>query len=342
MKLPLYYLFKLYIKTSFLFYCKKIKVSGTRNIPKEDAVLFLANHPNGVIDPILIAASTKRPVNFLVQAGVFKNNTITTIFGWLGMLPVYRIRDGRKQLAKNNLIFEKCRKLFKEHKTLLIFPEGTHSKKRYIRTLNKGFTRIVFGALDDNPNIRIHIVPIGITYQDSSIYPSGVSVNYGNPIFVSEYYNGTEVFKSAIALKKKVAKELKKLSVHIDKENYNETIGTLNKLEIDYTEVNTVNNFIKTNNYPTSKKHRKRNFSILKTLIIINSVIPYLLWKKLDKFNKEVEFRDSLRLALNSITFPLFYTVQSILISYFFNWKIGLTYFICSLLLVILYTKTAN
>jgi len=68
MKLPLYYLFKLYIKTSFLFYCKKIKVSGKKNIPKKDPVLFLANHPNGVIDPILIAASTKRPVNFLVQA----------------------------------------------------------------------------------------------------------------------------------------------------------------------------------------------------------------------------------------------------------------------------------
>lgn len=343
MKLPLYLLFKLYIKTSFFFYCKKIKTSGTSNIPKKGAVLFLANHPNGVIDPILIAASTKRSVNFLVKADIFKNSKIAVFFSWLGMMPVYRIRDGRKQLAKNTLIFKKCRNLLHQNKSLLIFPEGTHNKRRRIRVLNKGFTRIVFGALDENPNTRVNIVPVGITYQNSSNYPSKVAVNFGEPILASNFYDANEVFQSGVTLKKKVAKELKKLSVHIEnKENYTETITKLNNTNLDFTEVNKVNKIIETEKYPEKVKAKKNKTSILKSLIIINSFLPYILWKKIDKQIKEIEFKDSFRLTINSISFPIFYLCISVVLTVLFNWKIGLIYFSCSLLLILLHTKTAS
>ena len=76
MKKLLYYLFKVLIKTQFFFYTKRIKIEGAENIPEKGAILFTANHPNGLLDPILIASNIKRKVHFLVQAGVFKNKTI--------------------------------------------------------------------------------------------------------------------------------------------------------------------------------------------------------------------------------------------------------------------------
>ena len=71
----------------------------------------------------------------------------------------------------------------------MIFPEGSHLRKRTIRPLSKGFTRIVFGALEQNPDLQIQIVPVGITYQNSSVFPSKVSLKYGNPVLANSYFN---------------------------------------------------------------------------------------------------------------------------------------------------------
>lgn len=63
------------------------------------------------------------------------------------MLPIYRIRDGIQQLANNKEIFEKCHKILNSGETLMIFLKEVMTK-RAIRPLSKGFTRIVFGALE--------------------------------------------------------------------------------------------------------------------------------------------------------------------------------------------------
>lgn len=342
MRVLLYYIFKVLIKTGFFFYAKKIKISGKENIPKKGAILFTANHPNGLLDPILIASNISRKTHFLVKADVFKNPKVATFFDWLGMMPVYRIRDGINQLAKNNLIFEKCRALLKNEKALLIFPEGSHMRKRTIRPLSKGFTRILFGALDENPNLKISVIPVGITYQNSSKYPSEIALQIGKPISANEFYNTEELHKSTLNLKQEVTKQLQALTVHItNDENYETIEANLNHLTIDFTEVTTTNKLIQTNKYNDIKKRPKKRKSILKLLIIINSFIPYFLWKAIDKKITEIEFKDTFRYGINMITFPLFYFINSLIISYFFNWKAGFIYFSCSLFLVLLHTKIA-
>ena len=43
----IWYLFvKLYMRVGFAFYFKKILISGKNNIPKNKAILFVANHQN--------------------------------------------------------------------------------------------------------------------------------------------------------------------------------------------------------------------------------------------------------------------------------------------------------
>ena len=45
---------KSYIRLGLFFYYKKIKVVGKENIPKDSAVLFVSNHQNALIDPLII------------------------------------------------------------------------------------------------------------------------------------------------------------------------------------------------------------------------------------------------------------------------------------------------
>lgn len=342
MKLLFYYFVKIYIKTGLFFYSKKITVNGLENIPKKGAVLFAANHPNGLIDPLLIATSIQRKVHFLVRAAVFKKPLIAKIFDWIGMMPVYRIRDGFNQLNKNKAIFSACENLLKNKKCLLIFPEGSHLEKRTIRPLSKGFTRIVFGALEQHPTTEISIIPVGITYQKSSFYPSEVTLNFGKAILANSFYNKDEPHNSTNLLKDKVSSGLKKCSVHItDNDNYKTILEKMNTANVDFTKIKEANKMIAENNfYGTRSKPNK--LSWIKTLIKINSFLPLLIWKKISKKIDEIEFVDTFRFGANIVTFPVFYSLQSWVISIFFGYKIAVFYFLFSILLVLFYTKKSN
>lgn len=336
-----YFSVKFFLKIALHFYCNKISISGKKNIPKKDAILFAVNHPNALLDPLFIAAFNPRINHFLVRADVFKKPIIKKALATLNLMPIYRIRDGRNQLNQNDEIFEKCYQIFEKKETLLIFPQGGHSRDRNVKPLSKGFTRIVFGALDKNPEEKLWVVPVGITYQNSSSYPCKVAVKYGQKIDANSIYGNNNPNDATTILKDKVSNQLKKLTVHIpDDENYANTLQTLNEANVDFTKVKKINSFIQNNSFPKKKNKKIDVLKPLRYLIILNSIIPYLLWKNQHKKIKELEFVDTFRFGLNVFLFPIFYAIQAWILSFFTNSTIGLYYFLISILLVFIYTKS--
>ncbi len=331
---------KVFLKISLNFYAKKIKISGRANIPKKGAVLFAINHPNALMDPLFVTTFNPRVNHFLVRADVFKKPLIKKALSSLNLMPIYRIRDGIKQLSNNDEVFEKCFNILKNKETLIIFPQGGHSRDRNIKPLSKGFTRIVFGALEQNPDLEIAVIPVGITYQNSSSYPCKVAVNFGEVIDSRAIFNANEKPKAINILKAAVSSQLQKLTVHIpDDENYQHVLSKLNKANVDFTKVAQVNKMIAENSFP---KPVKKSINLLKPLfyiILLNSIFPYLIWQKMKKNIKEIEFVDTMRYAVNVIAFPIFYLLQALLISFFFGWKIALGYCFVSYFLVFVYTK---
>lgn len=343
MRLLLYYFFKILVKTGLFFYTNRIKVTGKKNIPKKGAIVFLANHPNGLMDPIFIATNTKRKTFFLVQAAVFTNKLIANFFNLLGMMPVYRMKDGIKQLSKNEAIFNNCYNILNKQKALLLFPEGSHMNKRSIRPLSKGFTRIVFGALEKYPDLTIHIIPIGITYQNLSTYPCKIAINYGTPILANDYYDNNKLASSVKSIKEAVKNQLEQLSLHIPQENYAETLDKLNQSNVDFTEVTKLNTLLSLNKPFPIKKEAINIFKPLLLLIKLNSIIPYYIWKTISKKVNETEFIDTFRFSINTISFPIFYALQSYAFFLFTKSLVfSLSYFILSLVSVLLYSKLAS
>ena len=147
MKQIWYNIVKIYIRTGLFFFFKKIIVNDEDNIPKKGAVLLVSNHKNALLDPLLIATTTERNIHFLTRASAFKIRLVRWLLSTVNMLPIYRMRDGKETLAKNEEIFNQCYDILNNKKCLLIFPEGTHDIKRWVRPLSKGFIRITFGAL---------------------------------------------------------------------------------------------------------------------------------------------------------------------------------------------------
>lgn len=343
MKALWYNFIRLIIKIGLFFYSKRIKVSGKNNIPKKGAVLFTINHPNGLIDPLIATTNIKRDNHYLVRAASFKKPFIKKILGSLNLMPIYRMRDGASQLGKNQEIFESCFDIFNKGETLMIFPEGSHNKKRTIRPLSKGFTRIVFGALQKYPDLDIKIVPVGLTYQNVSYYPTKVSLNFGKPISANDFYNPETPNISAVQLKNEVSGQLKKLTVHIsDDENYESTLVKLNDAQVDFTNVELINKMIISESIPKKKIAKLNLLKPVFYLIILNSFIPFLIWKKVSKKIDEIEFIDTFRFTFNKVTIPIFYALQTYIISLFLGWNIARIYFLISVLLILIYTKLSN
>ena len=339
MKTLWWYFVKILVKSSLFFYSKRIKVTGKENIPKKGAVLFMVNHPNGLIDPLIIAVNNPRIQHFLVRAAVFKKPLVKKFLGTLNLMPIYRIRDGIKQLGRNQEIFDKCFSILENKKALMIFPEGSHDRRRTIRPLSKGFSRIVFGALEKNPELQIQIVPVGLTYQNSSVYPANIMLQYGTPILANDYYKEDNLTSETKRLKEVISNQLEELTVHIPlNENYDQVLNELNKANVDFTKVSDVNQMIHSGKI-VDRKRRTNILGFLKPIIILNSIFPWLMWKYVDRKNDEIEFVDTFRYGISTLTFSLFYLLQTSLTAYFFDWKIGGVYFVVSLLIVLGYSK---
>ena len=337
-----YNFIRYYIKFGIFFYTKKLKVVGKENIPKKGAVLFAVNHPNGLLDPLLVTTNAPRNTHYLVRAAVFKKPIVKKFLATLNLMPIYRIRDGVKELSKNTEVFNDCFEILKKEDALMIFPEGSHNKKRTVRNLSKGFTRILFGAFDKYPDLKITVIPVGITYQHASYFPSKVAIHFGKPILANEHYNPNELNNSINTIKSEIANQLEELSVHIPAdENYETVLKELNTKNVDFTEVKSVNKSIKTSKI----KNYKSKIDIVKPLyfiIVLNSIIPWIIWKILSKKIDEIEFIDTFRVTIGITLFPIFYVIQALILYKFFNFEIASMYLIVTLILQLLYTKLAT
>ena len=89
-----------------LFY--RVKVNAPASEP-EGPVIFVGNHPNGLIDPALVFILSRRHVTFLAKAPLFRMPVIGWLLKGLGALPVYRKQDDPSQMGRNEGTLEAAR-----------------------------------------------------------------------------------------------------------------------------------------------------------------------------------------------------------------------------------------
>ena len=148
--------------------------------------------------------------------------------------------------------------------------------------------------------------------------------------------------RSVYILKDKVDEQLKELTVHIpNDENYETVLQKLNDAQVDFTKVNSVNKMIKNNRFPPKKAPKKNHLKPVLFLIILNSLLPFLVWKKASKKIDEVEFVDTFRFGLNLVLCIIFYGIQAWILSIYFGSIVGFFYLSISALLIIIYVKLA-
>lgn len=215
-----------------VFY-RKIIVMGAENIVPEDHLIFAPNHQNALMDALAVLFTHKGQPVFLARADIFKRKAIAAFLYFIKILPVYRIRDGFSSLKANDEIFLKTIDVLKNKNGLVILPEGDHAGFRRLRQLKKGICRVAFQADEATGfQLKIKIIPVGIEYSNYSRLRQVLTVVYGKPIEVSEYYQlyMESPEKALNILRIRLSTEIKKVMVHIESEDDYEAIDELRSI----------------------------------------------------------------------------------------------------------------
>lgn len=164
---------------------RRIEVSGVERIPPRGPVIFVLNHPSGLIDPAFLLCLAPRRVSLLAKAPLFRMPIIGFFCRAFEAIPVYRRQDAGSDPQQNRETFEAARGVLARGGAIGIFPEGTSHSDPRLRPLKTGAARIAFGAAAVLENVPpLMIVPAGLYYRAKRMFRSAALLYFGQPFAV--------------------------------------------------------------------------------------------------------------------------------------------------------------
>jgi glycerol-3-phosphate O-acyltransferase/dihydroxyacetone phosphate acyltransferase len=132
--------------------------------PMAGPLLLVANHPNMVFDPLLVAAAVPRPVRFLAKAPLFRIPAVGAVLRLAGCLPVYRPKDDPSLASQNQATFAAVTAALAAGAAVAIFPEGTSHDAPALAPLKTGAARLALGA--GARGLHLAVIPVGLVMAD--------------------------------------------------------------------------------------------------------------------------------------------------------------------------------
>ena len=157
----------------------RVTVAGPQP-PGRDSLLLVANHPNMVFDPALVATAVRRPVRFLAKAPLFRLPIVGALLKGAGCLPVYRAKDDPSLTAQNESTFAAVSDALGHGAAVAIFPEGTSHDAPTLAPLKTGAARLALSAAARG--IALRIVPVGLVMADRDRARSEALVVLGSAV----------------------------------------------------------------------------------------------------------------------------------------------------------------
>ncbi len=219
-----YTISKFMVKTALrLGFYSRYEVLGLENVPKDGGVIFAANHQNALIDAFNVVTSSGRDPWYATRADVFEKPIAKKLLHSYRMVPIFRPRDGWKNMANNNETFDFLTSKLLAGESIGIFPEGQPSYNFSLLPFKKGAARLAFKAQSEKPDFPIYIVPVGLQYGELEKFRSDLLIQFGKPINVQDYLPlyVEKAGKANRELTLEIRKRIEPLMINIsDQENY--------------------------------------------------------------------------------------------------------------------------
>lgn len=157
-------LLRFFIRKALRLFCNEIRIKNLEFTQEKGPLLILANHPDSFLDAIIIGSIYQRKVHFLARGDVFRNPVFGALLRSIGMIPIFRAREGKEHLHKNANTFEESMKIIQNGGAVLLFIEGLCLNTNQLLPFKKGASRLVEMLQQNQSNFTIHVATLA--YND--------------------------------------------------------------------------------------------------------------------------------------------------------------------------------
>jgi glycerol-3-phosphate O-acyltransferase/dihydroxyacetone phosphate acyltransferase len=168
------------------WFYRDIQVEWLERIPRGQPLLLVVNHPNALVDALLVIWIVPRRVLITAKAPLFANPLAGALLRFAGVVPLHRTSDAtateRADPSRNRDTFRAVHDALQRGGTVLIFPEGKTHDEPSLAQLKTGAARMALHAREAGDVPHLAIVPIGLTFERKETPRSRVLVQVGEPI----------------------------------------------------------------------------------------------------------------------------------------------------------------
>jgi glycerol-3-phosphate O-acyltransferase/dihydroxyacetone phosphate acyltransferase len=156
-------------------------VAGLERVPLSGPLVVAANHHQGLMDGILLAAALPRRLRPIAKAPLFRYPVIGQLARLAGAIPVHRRQDSGGSATDNQAMFGAAERALALGDALLIFPEGVSQPEPALMPLRTGAARLVLGSAATT------LLPVGLMFHEPSTFRVGTAlVLIGEPVPTSD------------------------------------------------------------------------------------------------------------------------------------------------------------
>ncbi|MFN8393724.1 MAG: lysophospholipid acyltransferase family protein [Bacteroidia bacterium] len=180
----IYFILRIMVRLTLRIFYKEFTVHGRERIPRRGPLIVVANHPNTLMDPLIVASLCKQMVGFMGNGSLFRNKPLGKLLRFFNVIPVYRKQDIRPgENIDNQDNFEHARAFLAKGGTILIFPEGTSFAEKRLRELRTGAARIAMSFEDEQGHKGgLQVLPVALNYSAPTRTRSRIRIDVGTPI----------------------------------------------------------------------------------------------------------------------------------------------------------------
>jgi glycerol-3-phosphate O-acyltransferase / dihydroxyacetone phosphate acyltransferase len=209
--LILYSLLRAITGVALRWFYRDVRTRHAERIPRGTIPLLLVvNHPNALVDALVVGWTLPRRLTITAKATLFENPVLSWFLRIAGVVPLRRASDERKRLevvggvqeapqeaamvsseqvshARNADAFRAILDRLENGGAILIFPEGKSHDEPALAPLRTGPARIALQAVREGRAKGVAILPIGLVFEQKDAPRSRVLVDIGEPLDVNEW-----------------------------------------------------------------------------------------------------------------------------------------------------------
>ncbi|MEO8560478.1 MAG: lysophospholipid acyltransferase family protein [bacterium] len=189
----LYEILRATAATALRWYYADVVVQGREHVPSEGPLVLIANHPNALIDPLLVGTTLQRRVLLTAKATLFESPALAALLEAVGVVPLRRATDEASACStrqptrdRNADAFGLVTKSLLNGQAILVFPEGISHDQSSIAPLKSGAARMALQAQSEGA-VGLRILPIGLIFEEKERPRSRVLIRIGEALALDEW-----------------------------------------------------------------------------------------------------------------------------------------------------------